>query len=115
MLVCRWANQPPLSSQNFSKLTFQEATADRETLIAILLIKTIDSPGEQQLAAAQPWKWKDVLLQAENAASTGVAGKIIRLGRNDIAHTDISLIIHLDFYIFKRQLRWGIDIKKVDL
>lgn len=57
--VC--ANQPPLPSQNFSKITFQEATTDSETLIAFF-IKTIDSPGEQQLAAAQPWKWKDVLL-----------------------------------------------------
>lgn len=55
------ANQPPLSSQTFSKITFQEATADSETLIAFF-IKTIDSPGEQQLAAAQAWKWKDVLL-----------------------------------------------------
>lgn len=58
---CRCANQPPLSSQTFSKITFQEAAADSETLIAFF-IKTIDSPGEQQLAAAQAWKWKDVLL-----------------------------------------------------
>lgn len=59
--MCVGANKPPLSSQNFSTITFQEAAADSETLIAFF-IKTIESPGEQQPAAAQPWKWKGVIL-----------------------------------------------------